>query len=488
MAGKTKTSWTFPSRVIIPAAIVLAEATWVSLLVNAVVNTSKGPHVDLPFLGLAVPAVVAAAVGAWSGRLGWRWWWRWAVLVPLAVAGAAATAGLISELTRGGSFWQVATQPWSASGHRYAVIAGAAWFVAGLAWCRGVWLGAAPPSFRQTAWSVALGGAAFVGVFAGRTDAHAPAFRAATGPAWWLLFVGFPFATAALALVRQHDLEEQVLWRARSPLGAVWLTVLAAPMLAVALVAVVVAVTVGPAAPVVGRGVARGGGVVGRAVAAGARALWDLLPSGGAGRPAEPLPPPSGPGPVARPPLQPSHGTLHVPPLVWQLLVAVFVVALVALAVRYLRPIGRLKTRPPDNTEDDERDSVFSWRHLAAQLLASLRHLRLRRRRSPRPSIPSMPAPVDSVDAESVRHAYRRMLTAARASGHPRAATETTRELEARLSRGPAAAAAGSLAGLTVLYDTVRYQEVDAGEALRRNAALQADTVSAELSRVEPQT
>jgi hypothetical protein len=263
------------------------------------------------------------------------------------------------------------------------------------------------------------------------------------------------------------------------------LTVLVAPMLAVALVAVVVAVTIGPAAPVVGRGVARGASVVARAVSAAARALWDLLPSGGHGTPVAPLPPPSGPGPVARPPIQPNHGTLHVPPLVWQILVAVFVVALVVLAVRYLRPIGRLKNRPPNIKEDDERDSVFSWRHLGAQLLAALRRLRLRRRRSARPSIPPIPAPPDPAGAECVRHAYRRMLTAARASGHARAATETTRELEARLSRGPAAAAAGSLAGLTVLYDTVRYQEVDAGEAARRDAAVQADTVSAELTRVE---
>src|ERR1019366_8924742 len=108
MVGSNKTSGTFPSRVIIPAATVVAEATWISLLVNAAVNTSLGPYVDLPFVVLAVPAVMAAVVGAGSGRLGWRWWWRWAVLAPVILAGAAVTAGLISELTRSGSWWQVA--------------------------------------------------------------------------------------------------------------------------------------------------------------------------------------------------------------------------------------------------------------------------------------------------------------------------------------------------------------------------------------------
>ena len=463
----------------------LAEATWVSFLVNAAVNASKGPHVYLPFLvfGSWRAVVGAAALGArpQPAALGVASRDH----APLAVAGAALSAGVISELTRAGSFWQVTTQPWSASGHRAAVIAGVAWFVATLAWGRGSGWAPRRPRSATTAWSVALAGAAFLSVFAGRADAHVPAFRAATGPAGWLLFVGFPFATAALALVRQQDLEEQVLARAGSPLGAVWFTVLAVPMAAVALVALVVAVTVGPAAPIVGRGVARGAGVVGRAVAAAAGALWDLLPLGGARTPAAPVPAPSGPGPVTRPPL-PSHGTLHIPPLVWQILVAVFVVALVVVAVRYLRPIGPLKGTPPDATEDDDHDSVFSWRHLAAQIRDGLLTLfrRLRRRRSIRPSIPPMPAPADPVDAESVRHAYRRMLAAARAAGHARAATETTRELEARLSAGPAAAAAVSLSDLTFLYDTVRYQERDAGEPARRDATLQADTVSTELRRV----
>jgi len=75
------------------------------------------------------------------------------------------------------------------------------------------------------------------------------------------------------------------------------------------------------------------------------------------------------------------------------------------------------------------------------------------------------------------------MLAAARAAGHPRAAAETTRELEARLSGGPAAGAAASLARLTDLYDTARYHELDAGEPARQDAISRADAVSDELAR-----
>src|SRR5579872_6853519 len=141
MAGSTATSWSFSSRTLIAGALVVAESTWVSLLVNAAVNASPGPHVHLAFVVLAVPALVAVGAGAASGRLGWRWWWQGLVLVPAVVLGAAVSAGLTAALTPSGSFWRVATQPWSATGHPAAVTAGAAWFVAGLAWARGAGLG-----------------------------------------------------------------------------------------------------------------------------------------------------------------------------------------------------------------------------------------------------------------------------------------------------------------------------------------------------------
>ena len=482
MTGASATSWSFASRTLIAGAVVVAESTWVSLLINTAVNGSAGPHVHLPLFVLTVPSVAAAAVGAAVTRLGWRWWWRGAVLVPTVVAGAAVSAGLTSMLTRSGSFWRTATQPWSATGHPAAVTAGAAWFVAALAWGRGAWLGTAPPSLRHAAWSVGLGGIAFVGVFAGRADAGATAFRAATGPAGWLLFLGFPFATAAIALVREHDLEQQVLLQARSQPGTVWLTVLAVPMLAVALVALLLAVIVGPVAPVVGRAAARAAEATWWLVAAAFSALARLLPTGHS----RPVVSPTQPGQPSRavPLPRPVHAGAFLPAIVWQILAGVVVIGLVAAIGHVLRGWYRPRPSPGGVAGDDTHDSVFTWRHLASQvrngLRAMLGRLRPRRRRDAPVPVAAMAADEDP-GAESVRHAYRRMLTAARTSGSARAASETTRELEGRLARGPAAGAADALAGLTATYDAVRYGEVVIEEPARDHAVAQADLVSSAL-------
>jgi len=461
--------------------MVIAESTWVSLLVNAVVNGSTGPHVRLPFPVLAVPAVAAVAVGATGARVGRRWWWQAAVLIPAVVASAAVSAGIIGSLTRSGSPWRVGTQPWTAAGHPAAVTAGAAWFVAGLAWIRGAWLGVAPPSLRHAGWSVGLGGAAFLGIFAGRAEAHAAAFRAATGPAGWLLFVGFPFAAAAVALVREHDLEVQVLLHARSQPGGIWLTVLALPMLGVALVALVLAVVGGPVAPVVGRAAARAAEAIWWLVAAAAAALGRLLP-GARTRPATTPAVPVGP-PVKAPP-PPGHTAAVLPPVVWQVLAAVALVGLVVAIARFVRPHWRRRWSPEGVTDTGEHDSVFTWAHLLSQVLGGIRALLNRLRRRPGGAgVPVAPmAPEDGAGPETVRHAYRRMLAAARASGSARSATETTRELAGRLASGPAVSAAGPLGGLTATYDAVRYGELEPAEQARAHATAQADLVSAALA------
>jgi hypothetical protein len=88
------------------------------------------------------------------------------------------------------------------------------------------------------------------------------------------------------------------------------------------------------------------------------------------------------------------------------------------------------------------------------------------------------PAAGDDVGTETVRHAYGRMLLAARARGYARSATETTRELEGRLSRGPAASAAGALAGSTAVDDAVRYGELKTDGPAREEAVARADDVS----------
>ncbi len=195
---------------------------------------------DVPFL-----AVATSAVAAVSGcrRCGTH---RLALvaagprsLIPVVVVGASLTAATVGVLTSGsGSWWRLATQPWSVTGHTAATVAGMAWFVAALAWARGTWLGTVSPSFRATVWSLGLGAAAFIGMFLGRADRHAAAFRATTAGAGWLLFLWFPLVRhCGGAGTGARYWRDRPCRAPRSRPSAQWLTMLSLPMLGVALIA-----------------------------------------------------------------------------------------------------------------------------------------------------------------------------------------------------------------------------------------------------------
>jgi hypothetical protein len=260
-------------------------------------------------------------------------------------------------------------------------------------------------------------------------------------------------------------------------------------MLAVAAVALVLAVVVGPAAPVVVRAVVAAGVAVGSAIAAVVAALSRLVP-GGVQRAVQP--------PRLRgrpPPVAPSPGRVHLlglPAIVWEVLAGVTALALIVLIARFLRPFWP-HWSPQSDPVDEERDSVFTWRHLAAQLRAALRALlaRLRwpRRRGAGGLPATVPVPVLSGAAGgTIRQSYRRVLVAARRSGAGRSPSETTRELELRLvsSFGFGEATAGPLRELTDLYDHVRYAEVPAGQQSERLAQSHADTVIPMISPALP--
>ncbi len=464
--------------------VVAAEATWVSMLMASAVNAAPGTHVHLPFLALALPAAVAAAWCATLAGLTWRWWWKVGA-VGLGVAlGVALTAGLTGELTRSGSWWQTATRPWTAAGHPAAVVAGVAWFAAGLAWGRGVWLGLAAPSFRHVTWSLALGGVAFVGIFAGQADHHAIAFLASTRAAGWLFFVFFPLTAAAAALVRERELEESLLARSATPPSLVWVSVLAVPLVGVGLVALLLAVVVGPGAPIAGRAVGRAAAAVWGAITAAAGWLWHLLPTS---RPGSTSPPvahsQSGPPPGV-PHVRPVHAPFNLPAVVWEILVVLAVVVVAYYSIRSLSP--RMKWRPLSSGEsaEEERSSIFSWRHLWAQLRSGLRWPW---RRGPTPEGASALAagPLeDEAGMATVRLAYRRFLSTARTVGRGRARSETARELEARLRADLAPAPADALKELTYLYDDVRYGAVRTDAATNLLARNQSTAVCAALAEL----
>jgi Domain of unknown function (DUF4129) len=422
----------------VPACLAVGEATWVSLLVNASVNGSKGPQIRMPYLALAIPVAAAVFASGATRRLRWRSWRRALLIAAIVVVGAAATAGCVSVLSAGGSVWRVATHPWASRGHRAAVVAGAAWFVAIAAWARGAWLGATRPSFPHAARSAAVSAIAFIAIFAARAAPHDVTFRATTGDAGVLLFVFFPLTCTALALIRQREIEQEVLFGSSSGPGLGWLSVLAAPMAAVAAVSLLVAAGGGPVARFVADAVLAMIRGVGWVLAA----LWHLVPSG---RPSPPPPQVVIPQhPVL--PLTPQRATapvVEIPAAVWVVIGVVSIALLVWVVIRYVRPYWFAKAEAVSLDADEERDSIFTWTHLLAQVRRALRRMiaRLRRpwrrRRTlarDRAALGGAPGDVDPDFGDGVRGEYRRVLVAARRWGSPRTPAETAQEFGQRLS------------------------------------------------------
>jgi hypothetical protein len=477
--------WNWLADVVLPACLVVGEATWVALLVNAAYNASHGPRVRLPFLVFAIAPVAALTAVALTGRLHWPWWRRTLLVAGIAVVGAAVTAGGIAALTQPGAGLRTAVAPWTSRAHHVATVAGAAWLVAVAAWVRGTWLGGARPPFARAVRSAAISAVALIGIFAGRAAAHDVAFRAATGDAGVLLFVFFPLTGTALLLIRQQELEHEALLRSSSGPGMAWLSVLGAPLLAIAGLCLLVTVAIGPAA----RGADRAGFSVLRAVGWVLAALGRLLRAGGA-RGAPVVRAHSAPSPAPALPLYGAPHVLTVPGAVWDALAAVAALVVVVVVVKYVRPFWPERRRPRRALAvDEERDSVFTWAHLRAQLAVALRRVlqRLlallrpfRRRRGLLDAGPpgAGPAPRGGgAPLDGVRADYRRVLVAARRSGAPRAPAETAAEFEARLTGGALMGEPEALHDLTALYERARYGDATLTGPERQHAAQSADVV-----------
>jgi hypothetical protein len=274
------------------------------------------------------------------------------------------------------------------------------------------------------------------------------------------LFIGFFAAAAAtLALVRERDLEKHALLGPSSRPSLAWLTVLGLPLAAVAGVALLLAAAIGPLAPIVGRAVARAAETIGSAIASVVRAIGRLIPRGHPTKSSTQVRRRAIRPPTSSAPPHPVHSTIHGPALAWELLTVVVVLAALVLLVRAVRPM-RLSRRPEQITRERvERDSVFSWRHLLAQLWALLG--RPFRRRKPPVQASGILVATDVspvVDVSEVRQQYRRFLVATNSIGVGRQASETTHDFEQRLGAEvlppPETVALGRL---TRLYDRSRY-------------------------------
>lgn len=467
------------------ALLLVSEAAWVSLAVDAFADGTAGAHrprIDLPYLAFVLPALVAlGVVGLGRSRVraaerpaGRRWLRRLAVAAAV-VAGAALSAGWIAGLSAPGATWVVAFHPWTLPAH--AAVAGRAarwgWAVAVLAWARGASLAVSPPSLRHGATSLVAGAAVFLVVFAHQAAAGSEAFTRATGAAGWLLFVFFPLGVTAAAWAQQQDVERRALRRSGRVPNGVWLAVLTLPLALVAFVAFLV----GGAGTVVGPAVARVVRAIGAVLGAAGDWIFSHLPQI-AIHPGRRLPPTLG-----RIPLGHHHERLasssHPSALGIAILCVVGALAVVMIAlglravVRWVRRHLRHRT---DVGVEEERGSVFTWAHLVTQLRRALvglwRHLAaLFRRGRGTPAPLGAPGSVsEGSETDPVRAAYRGLLSAARAAGRGRAPDETPRELSARLSSEAGIGDLGTtrLRSLTAAYERVRYAGADPAELAQR--------------------
>ena len=157
----------------------------------------------------------------------------------------------------------------------------------------------------------------------------------------------------------------------------------------------------------------------------------------------------------------------------WVTVLSATLASLVALAVLLLlaralqRLLQRRRSKAVGETEvvADERDSVFSWGHLFAQLFGVLRRLF----RRTKPAVRAAPdertvEAAAGVGARSVREHYRQVLVAARVIGYGRAPSETPRELSERLLGVAEHISSDSLGDLTSIYQRSRYGEEDLSE------------------------
>ena len=461
--------------VALPALCAATEATWLSLALSTLVNGTKGAtHVSLPYLALALPMVAAAASSWWLGQRNMASWRRWLAVVGVAVIGMAVTAGLVSGLSAPSAIGRVMTDPFALAGSRRAAVAGAAWALAIIAWGRGTWLGSVRVRLTDTVVSLTIGGGVFVLLVLVAHSSKSPALRQAIGAPGLLLCAFLIFGALSVALINRQEVEEATTVPRPSGATVTWLTVLAVPVLAVALIGLVVTAAVGPVAPEIGRGVASAANAVGGAVSAAATWLWHLV----AGQPRH----------VARRVVKlPPEAARHPVPAKASLIRIVLLVAVVAVGLWELRRLSphlwqwvRTRTRraPGDRVDDGTRERR-SWNFHLGSPLTWGRHLlaRLRQRlgRAGGPTVASEGARRPPAPLAPVRRSYRHVLADLARRGHGRAPTETVRELEARL-RAWQPEVGADLATLSALYERTRYSsgqpsdpEVERAEAAARS-------------------
>ncbi|HTW98493.1 MAG TPA: DUF4129 domain-containing protein [Acidimicrobiales bacterium] len=461
--------WSLAHNVATPAVLVAVEAGWLSVFLGALATVGPGGRARLAYLALALPAVLAVAIVGGSARLEVRRGIRLGLALALATGGMVLTGLALTSLLDG-SIVSWLGHPFAVAGRPVQGEETLALFAAVIAWARGLWLGWEEPGPAQVTYSVGIAALAFLVFFlADAARRHAAGFRAETLPACVLLLVCAPASLAAIALVNERELERWRLRRASARPNVAWLAAVMVPLLAVAVVALLVALAGGPLRPVVDTVVRDVLRAIGALIAALARLLGSHLHVHLAPRRSTVQQ-----RSVGLPRLRLVTGHARTP--WWVTAIAVCIVAvvgvvvLVLLAVVLRRLLARLRlpTRVERGGGEEDSDSVFSWAHLLDQLMAAIGRL-LRRRRVPRRRAQALAAAGtaglgatagEQPEAASVRLHYRRVLASARRVGQGRAPAETPLELSGRLAglaRLGEGEAATTLARLTAIYDVARY-------------------------------
>ncbi|HEY5274275.1 MAG TPA: DUF4129 domain-containing protein [Acidimicrobiales bacterium] len=457
MTGSNDRSWNSLDRVVAPALAASIEAAWVSIWIAALWRTPDGQRVDVPFLTLAITATAAIGLTSYAGVLVGSDRLRRLLRVAVGLVVGAIAAGVLGVVYLHGTFLAFGFHPWTVPSGAASSDAAACWFAAAIAVARGSWLGSGELGRRQVVNSLVVATIAFVVFFfAAVIHRGEAAFSGEVRAAEVLLLVSFPCAIALLAVVSERELERSSLRERLSRPSVAWLGAVLVPMAGVGAIALGVALSVRPLIPLVADGV--------RAVALFVVDVLDHVLSWlaslvhlSAHVPKHVV---SGSGGGSRFHEVPGKTPVWIT-VVAVVLAVVLAVALVTLVFRAVRQFLRQR-RPqraqPALVQEEERDSLFSWSHLLDQLLAVLRRWRGGRAASDLDAASELLADLASgEDLPSVRSSYRRVLQAARSTGHPRRAFETPLELDSRLAPLTNDVASRALSSLTNLYDVVRY-------------------------------
>ncbi|HVB07040.1 MAG TPA: DUF4129 domain-containing protein [Acidimicrobiales bacterium] len=453
--------WRSPNNPLPAAALAASEATWIALVISALVNTTGTLRMDVPYLALALPAAAGALVGRAMRCVRAPLWPRVVLGSVAGLAVIALGAGALASRSVAGAFGRVAVDPFSVRGATPSAVSTIAWLAVAVVVLRGVVLGLSHGSFRQIGRSAAWTGLAFLTLFIVLAAVPGRALHAATRGAGPLFVVYFLEVFLLGYVMRNREASSVGAGMTRGGDRRVWGAILLVPVIVVVGAGFLAAAALGAwgsglTTAALDAGHALGGALraaglglvfaivhVTLGIAAGIGAIVGLfvhhpIPKGGALHAAKSAKPPK----VYPPP--------KIPPFVGGIVAAGLLGGLAVLVIRHRPPRAKA---PKVATPPELVSSVFTWGKLFALLFAAARRLlsrlgsRLSRRRAPRRR---------TAHPVGVRGDYRRVLLAAHEAGRGRSLSETPREFASRVAP-ELGEGAELLAGLTDRYERARY-------------------------------